>query len=120
MNSYVHAHKAIFDRGHFSEIVYGDLWRGGHGMSTQEIDALNDYVYSNFLVVFAYAPEDILKERYHSRSYDQIIKSDELAIIQSRLKVLLAHPNTLKYDSVSLIARDAMVEKILLLIEQGE
>jgi thymidylate kinase len=117
MNWYINSDKAIFDRGHFSEIVYGDLWRGGHGMSTKEIDALNEYVFNNFLVVFAYAPEDVLKQRYHSRSYDQIIKSHELAIVQSHLENLLTHPNVLKYDSTSLIARDTMVEKILLLIE---
>ncbi len=114
MNSYVNAHKAIFDRSHFSEMVYGDLWRGGHGMSTQEISDLNDYVYSNFLVVFAYAPENILKERYHSRSYDQTIKSDELGIVQSHLAALLTNPRVLKYDSTSQIALDVTVKKILL------
>ncbi len=112
-DSYINVHKSIFDRGHFSEIVYGDLWRGGHGMSAQEIDALNEYVFNNFLVIFAYAPEDILKKRYHSRSYDRLLKVMNLQLFNHILTALLTQPHVLKYDSTSLIVRDAMVEKIL-------
>jgi thymidylate kinase len=117
MNSYIHADKAIFDRGHFSEIVYGGLWRGGHGMSTQEVNALTEYVFNNFLVIFAHAPEDILIQRYYSRSYDQIINSDELTVVQSSLADLLTHPNVLQYDSTSLISCDAMVEKVMSILK---
>ncbi len=95
MNSYMRADKAIFDRGHFSEIVYGDLWRGGHGIKTQKVDALNEYVFKNFLVIFVHAPEEVLKERYCSRQYEQIIKGDELARVQSRLANILNHSSVL-------------------------
>jgi len=118
ISQYLKADKVIFDRGHFSEIVHGDLWRGGHGMSTKEVNNLNEYVFRNFLVVFVHAPEEILKERYYSRLYDQIIKSDELAVVQSRLAALLTNPCVLKYDSNSLTGRDDMVEKVLLLLSK--
>ena len=68
MSLYINSDKVIFDRGHFSEIVYGHLWRGGHGMSHQECSLLDQYVFGNFLVVFAHAPEEVLKTRYHARS----------------------------------------------------
>jgi hypothetical protein len=116
MSLYINSDKVIFDRGHFSEIVYGHLWRGGHGMSNQECSLLDQYVFNNFLVVFAHAPKEVLKARYHARSYDQIIKDDELAVVQSRLARLLTHPSVLRYDSISLIARDIMVNNILLLL----
>ncbi|MBY0110171.1 MAG: hypothetical protein K2X90_03615 [Candidatus Babeliaceae bacterium] len=120
MSHYLHADKVIFDRGHFSEIVHGNLWRAGHGMSTKEVNDLNEYVFTNFLVIFVHAPEEILKERYYARAFNQIIKSDELAIVQSRLAALLTHPYVLKYDSSSLNERDVMVEKVLLLLNNTQ
>ncbi len=50
------------------------------------------------------------ERNYH---YDQIIKSDKLALVQARLADLLTHSNFLQYDSVSLIMRDALIERIL-------
>jgi len=117
MDQYVNANKVIFDRGHFSEVVYGDLWRGGHGMNEWERLFLDEYALNNFLVIFAHAPEKMMKERYNSRSYGQIIEEDELAIVQSRFASVLKHPNVLHYDSSSLAALDAIVEKVLSLLD---
>lgn len=85
-------------------------------INTEEVNDLNEYVFTNFLVVFVHASEDTLKQRHHSRTYDQIIESYELAIVQSRFEALLKYPHVLKYDSATFIACRVMVEKILLMI----
>ena len=113
IDHYVNSNKVIFDRGHFSEVVYGNLWRGGHGMSEWEHSFLDEYVLNNFLVIFAHAPEKILKERYNSRSYGQVIEENELSIVQSRFASALNHPNVVQYDSSSSASLDAIVEKVL-------
>ena len=119
MRAYTNADKVIFDRGHFSEIVFGNLWRGGTALSLWEQSFLNTYVFENFLVIFVQAPASILKDRYNARSYDQTITQEELGFVQSQFSVLLEHslPNVFCYDSSKANSLEYTVNKVLDLLD---
>lgn len=100
LNKYLSADKIIFDRGHFSEAVYSQAWRGGSSFNGWELNFLNEYVLKNFIVIFAYTLPEILKQRYLDRAYDQTILYDELEDIQQKFSQLLNHPNVIQYNSL--------------------
>lgn len=113
MKAYTNANKVIFDRGHFSEIVYGDLWRGGNAIGSWEQSFLNSYVFENFLVIFVQAPIKTLKERYSAREHGQTVTEQELELVQARFASLLSHQTVLCYDASSPASLDSFVKKIL-------
>jgi thymidylate kinase len=98
---YVQTDRAIFDRGHFSEIVYANAWRGGHDFKTWELNALNEYALEHFIVVFAHVPPDVLKMRYQERNYKQIILFEELEKIQSSFAQTLQDPRVITYQATN-------------------
>jgi thymidylate kinase len=113
MSAYANADKVIFDRGHFSEIVYDNLWRGGSALNSWEQSFLAAYVFENFLTIFVKVPTEILKKRYQSRNYDQIITEHELEIVQAKFDALLSHPKVLRYEATTKKALDDFVGKII-------
>lgn len=68
----------VFDRSHFSEEVYSNLWRGGSPFSKLEKQILDGICSINTLVIFTCPPAEVLKERYLKRGYEQQIKLEEL------------------------------------------
>ena len=68
----------VFDRSHFSEIVYSTLWRKGSPFSKKENNILNDICSNNTLVIFTCPTLQTLRKRYQSRNFKQQIKLDEL------------------------------------------
>ncbi len=83
MWQYVNANRILFDRAHFSEIVYGNEWRKGNHFSDAERKLLDKYVFENFLVIFVSSSETELRNRYKSRDITQIVRIDELGKIQN-------------------------------------
>lgn len=83
-SAYVNADKVLFDRGHFSEFVYGNIWRDGKHFSDSDFDWLNNYVNENYIVIFAFANEETLRARYAERSISQEIEQDELIAVQDK------------------------------------
>ncbi len=98
LKAYVNANKLIFDRGHFSEIAYGNVWRNGVHFTKYQLDFLNEYTLSVFVVVFSFAEENLMKERWKEKE-DQKIKRDELIIIQNEFESLLDDPRVIRYES---------------------
>lgn len=67
LEKYLGDERIIYDRAHFSEIVYGNLWRGHSGPTAWQKGFLNNFVLENFVAVLAQAPGDTLLQRYHAR-----------------------------------------------------
>ena len=101
LQAYANADRMLFDRGHFSEIVYGNLWRGGQHFEPWQIEYLHDIALSDFLVIFVHAPEEELVERYRSRHYGQIIEVEELSRVQRAFGSVLDDDRVIQYDAVS-------------------
>lgn len=83
LKAYINSERVLFDRAHFSEIVFGNLWRGGNQFNDWQLQILNKYSLENFIVVFAFTSEDILINRYKARKNHQVIKQEELIKVQN-------------------------------------
>ena len=114
---YVNADRIIFDRGHFSEIVYGDLWREGKHFVDWEKEFLDRYLFEHFVVVRAEAPLAILLERYKTRNYHQIVSKEELENVQQRFLKLMNHNDVIKYNSINNDTLEQTVVNILMQVE---
>jgi thymidylate kinase len=68
----------VFDRSHFSEIVYSTLWREGNHFSKKENNILNEIVSNNTLVIFTCPSLSTLRTRYNNRNFKQQIQLQEL------------------------------------------
>jgi broad-specificity NMP kinase len=89
MSEYVGADRAIFDRGHFSEVVYGDMFRGGKHFTPREMRHLCNYVEGRGLVVLCEAPPESLRSRVSNASYPKHIHPDRLAEVSARFRQVI-------------------------------
>jgi len=116
MNSYIHADKAIFDRGHFSELYMAAFGVAGMAWALKKWMPLLNM----FLILFSYlcsCPEDILIQRYYSRSMIRLstVMIDSCSIKSCRF----THPSkcfAIRFNS--LISCDAMVEKVMSILNK--
>ncbi|MFH1831594.1 MAG: hypothetical protein ABH827_02210 [bacterium] len=120
MGQYIFADKIVFDRAHFSECVYSDVWRGGCSFQDWELQSLNKYVYEHFIVILTHVSPEVLKKRYQERSFEQIIAYDELELVQNKFHRLLDHPNVIKYNASTPEALDAVIDNILKRLEEAQ
>jgi len=109
---YLQSRNMILDRGHFSEMVYSDLWRGGVPFQKWETAILNHFARQNFITVLCTAPSETLKQRYREREYAQTIDADELTIVQDRFIELLRPLNVMEYSSTDERSLSTMVAKL--------
>jgi hypothetical protein len=61
---YLEADRILLDRSHFSEGVYGDLWRGSRNLAARERSLLDDIARNEFVTVLCAAPPSLLWQRY--------------------------------------------------------
>ncbi len=114
---YVNADRVVLDRGHFSEIVYGDLWRQGEHFAIWEKEFLDRYVFEYFIVVRAEAPLPLLLERYKARDYNQVVLEEELKNIQQQFSILMNRPEVITYRSINKDSLNQVTETIVLQME---
>jgi thymidylate kinase len=102
----------VFDRSHFSEIVYSTLWRGGNPFSKEEQNILNQIVQLNTIIIAALPSEDKLKERYNARNYAQQIKLEELTHARTLFLETLKYIPHIIYKSETYEELDKLVERV--------
>jgi thymidylate kinase len=112
VKEYLSNKNTVFDRGHFSEAVYGDLWRGGNPFSKEEMDFLNFFLKKNSIIILACPEYEILQERYNTRKFEQQIKIDELKKCRQLFIDYLANIPHIIYHSSSYKELDNLVLKI--------
>lgn len=113
LREYALQEQIVFDRGHFSEIVYSCLWRGRNPFLTKEQEILNEICKQNMIVIFANPSLETLQERYKKRTFPQQIKYEELGIAQKYFcEVMNKSPYHL-YQSTSYAELQSLLEKII-------
>ena len=117
LKEYVLGNKTVFNRSHFSEIVYSILWRNGSPFSKEEEKILEDLVLLSSVVVFVCPEIDILKSRYISRDFDQQIKLSELEKSREIFCSIFKKMNCIFYFSKSYDELEFIVDKICSIIE---
>jgi thymidylate kinase len=113
IKEYCSAENIVFDRGHFSESVYGQMWRDGNPFSKEEFEFLNFYLQNEGLIIFALPSEETLINRYRARNFSQQIKENELALAR---KLFLEKSQTVShilYSSASYKELDDLVADVL-------
>jgi len=101
MYEYITARNILINRSHFSECVYGTLWRGGTSFEEYERKTLDSYVRRHMIVVHCDAPTELLLDRYANRDFDQMAKAEELDTIRSGFLRVLAGTDCIRYESTS-------------------
>jgi hypothetical protein len=69
MTVYLAADRLLLDRGHFSEVVYGNLSRNGRHFAPWECAMLDDIVRREFVTVLCTGPADVLRTRQVARDW---------------------------------------------------
>jgi len=96
---YVLGKNIVFDRGHFSEIVYSILWRGGSPFSEKEEKILNELCGINTLVIFVCPELETIRKRHCDRKFEQQIQLKELEQSREIFIKTLQKFNVLFYES---------------------
>jgi thymidylate kinase len=106
----------IYDRAHFSELVYGKLWRGHTGFMPWQQLFLHDFVLDNFVVVLAQAPRDTLIQRYRARHQAQAIDVSELEHVQHMFREEMSDPRIIQYQATSTASLASVVSQIVTML----
>ena len=112
LREYAFNDKTVFDRSHFSEIVYSTLWREGNPFSKMEKAILDGYCTSKTLIVFACPELDVMRERYKQRGFEQQIKLSELEKSRKLFYDIFKDIPHLKYRSRDFNELSELVDKI--------
>lgn len=117
-DAYVRGHNLLLDRGHFSEVVYSRLWRGGSPFAPWERELLDDYVLGRYIVVLCTAPPVVLAARHAGRSYDQVTHASELEAVQRLFVQELSAVRPIYYESTNEHALNTIVRQLIDLLGQ--
>ena len=113
MREYALQEQTIFNRGHYSEIAYGRLWRGGSPFSQQEKRILDLLTQQNMVIIFACPPLEILRQRYQERNFSQQIKFPELGLVRQHFCDLMKDVPNLLYQSTSYQELQSLLRKVV-------
>ena len=114
---YVSDERIVYDRAHFSEIVYGKLWRGYTSFTTWQQQFLHDFVLNNFVVVLVQAPRDTLMQRYRARHQAQVIDISELEKAQDMFQEEMRDRRIIQYHATDFGALDQVVNQVVAMLE---
>ncbi len=112
LREYAMQEHIIFNRGHYSEAAYGELWRGGDPFSEQEKNILDQLCQQNMIIIFACPSLEVLQHRYRERKCPQQIKYEELAPIRKNFCDLMLDVPHLLYQSASYGELDTIIEQV--------
>ena len=113
LREYALQEQIIFNRGHFSEIVYSRLWRGGNPFLTKEQEILHEICTQNMVVIFANPLLETVQERYKKRTFPQQIKYEELGIVQKYFCEVMGKSPHHRYQSTSYEELQSLLEKVI-------
>lgn len=113
LREYAHADKVVFDRAHFSEIVYSILWRKGNPFTELEEDFLEFIAQKDALIIFACPSLETLEERYKQRKFNQQITLRELKRARELFIDKLCDVGALIYESKNFEELDILLEEVI-------
>ncbi|MBU9834762.1 hypothetical protein J1786_08040 [Rahnella sp. L72c] len=109
MREYMFNNGVIFNRSHYSEAVYSQLWKRPNPFTVQEKDVLDSYLSKNYITLLCTADKKILAERYLKRKFKQKADANELDLIRNLFDNSLRSKADYVYESNS---EDALHEAI--------
>ena len=91
MRDYLLGGQIIFNRAHFSEIVYSSVFGRTRPFLPHEQRVLDEYAERHFVIVLCDADPEILARRYAERSYFQVASLDKLGAIRDGFREVCGH-----------------------------
>lgn len=113
LREYALQERIVFNRGHYSEVAYGKLWRNGNPFSEPEKNILDQLSQQNMIIIFTCPSLEILQQRYQERDFQQQIKFEELAAIRRNFCELFQNIPHLLYQSTSYEELSSFIEKVV-------
>ena len=117
LREYSNNKKIVFDRSHFSEIVYSKLWRGGNPFSFEEENILNEVCKHQTLIIFVCPELKTLEKRYKDREFEQQIKLKELMQSREFFVEIVNGFDVLFYESKNYDELNELLEKVKELVK---
>ena len=117
LREYALQEQTIFNRGHYSEAAYGELWRGADPFSPEEKNILDQICRQNMIIIFACPSLEILQQRYQQRNFPQQIKYEELGAIRKNFCELMQDVPNLLYQSASYEELQSLLEQVTGLVK---
>ena len=102
----------VFDRSHFSEIVYSILWRNGSPFSGKEKEMLDELCRYRTLIIFTCPDLKTMKKRYNERKFMQQIKYNELERSRKLFCQMFRNIPYILYRSENYDELEALVKKV--------
>ncbi|MEQ9946474.1 hypothetical protein [Pectobacterium aroidearum] len=112
MRDYMVNERVIFNRSHYSELIYSRLWDRGVPFSTSELNVLNDYIHRNFITILCTADVCSLAERYAKRQYKQKVNLNELSEVKSLFDDVLIPKADYIYSSNDVLELDKVLDYV--------
>lgn len=112
LKEYALSEKIVLDRSHFSETVYGKMWRGGTPFEEWEEEVLDELAAKTSVIILACPSIDILKERYNSRGYNQQISLEELELARKLFLEKLCEMEFILYESKDYAELESVINKV--------
>lgn len=116
LQEYAWGMETVFSRGHVSEMIYGELWRGGNPFLPWQQNMLDQYAMHNMVSIYCLPDEDEMLKRYQARRYSQQINPAELAIVRERFAEhwlpISEKGNVLVYQSKDLDELGRLIETL--------
>ena len=110
----------IFNRAHYSEIVYSKLWDRNEPFTSAQRQCLDDLVAEDNIIILASPTKEIMLKRYKQRGYAQMAKLEELGKIHDIFGEVMQNVPCLVYGSENMGAMYAMVEQVKRIVEGGK
>lgn len=110
---YALSDRVIFDRSHFSELVFGKYLRGASPFSVAELKILNLIVKLEFIVVLAEPDYNTFKDRIDKTKHIQVIGEKDYSSIISEFRKSLEQIDYLLYKSSFLEEKDTITHQII-------
>lgn len=102
----------IFNRSHFSEVVYSKLRQRGEPFTEPERKILDDVVARKTLVIFCDPRIEDAKARFMQRSTVQPVQLEELEVVHGMFREVFRGIPCMRYESRDMDARDAFVQEL--------
>lgn len=104
----------IFNRSHFSEIVYSKLRQRGEPFADAERRTLDDTVGRRALIIFCDPRIEDVKARYMQRETVQPVQLEELETVHGMFREVFEGISYMRYESRDMNARDAFVQELMI------
>lgn len=102
----------IFNRAHFSEVVYSALSGRGEPFTETERLVLDDLIAKDSIVIFCDPAIEDVKNRYMQRDTVQPVNFEELDVVHGLFKSVFESIPHLKYSSTGMESRDSFVNDL--------